>query len=188
MHSNIVNVVDMEFNELPDLTLTTIEIGITFVDIKSLQILKTYSLPIQTKEEISPTIIELTGWTNKELWKKGMHLEEACRRIRDLYGGKGRLVVTDSNNEFEILKRECFLLNMLFPFNHSLFNVGTMFNLYSGNHESIGLEEMMRELDITPAGRPHRADSDSYNIAQVFIELTRRLRGDILETSIGGLS
>lgn len=181
MRSNIANVLDLELTcyeggafpegEKPEV----IEFGITTVDIPSRTILKTLSIPVvPVFSTVSPYCTALTGWTEARLKRQGVPFAEAVRRISDKYGGKNRLIVTDTDDELDIVRMECELLSLKFPFGQSTLNVSTLFSLLTGEKDNLGLDVMLELLGLKFTGKRHRGGDDSLNIARLLIELLNR--------------
>lgn len=165
MKSKIANVLDLEFNTNKEI----IEIGITMVDLETRKILKTYSIPIKNLlGPIDPEITKLTGWTDSKLAKQGTNLWIACDRITQKYGGKGRLLIVDSDEESSLFAPHSS------PFGKSMINVST---LYCIKFKKFGietsLENMLKDVGLKFEGTQHRASDDSKNIARLFLELTK---------------
>lgn len=178
MKSHIALALDLEIDENK-----VIEIGLTEIDLKSRNILRTYSMPIKPSSYwasepyfcwISEEVSILTGWTYGKLNKSGVTLAEACRRIQEKYGGLNRLLITDSDLETEALKRSVFKAHPAhYPFGDSTLNVSHLFSiLFREFGSSIGLDEMLTRVGLTFEGRRHRASDDSRNIAKLLLRLT----------------
>lgn len=156
---SIVNVIDTEWD-----SDRLLEIGLTTVCTKSRSILKTYSLPFYTDELVSPFISNLTGWTRSKLRKCGLTEEEAERRLKK-YGFSNRTVVMDTNNEFP----EGNIFQGLISPNQV--NISLIFSIKTGYNEKISLSRMLEYYGLEFQGRKHRADSDSFNIARLFLKV-----------------
>lgn len=183
MRSRLANVLDLEFDgdEI-------IEIGLTIIDLSRKSLLKTYSIPIQpglswiskdlSKDRVSDEIHELTGWTYGKLMKQGIPFKDACDRISNRYGGKGRLLITDTDNEAVVFENHCFVNwfdvdHYFYPFGDDVLNVSTLFKIKTGIFDNLSLENMLGWYGLSFEGKQHRADSDSRNIARLFLEITK---------------
>ncbi len=61
------------------------------------------------------------------------------------------------------------------PFGDDELNVSVLYSMYTEQFENVSLEEKLAKLGLAFEGRPHRADSDSLNIARLMVELKRRM-------------
>jgi len=184
---NLVNVLDTELTCYADGVFPEgekqeiIHFGLTTVDLRSLQIVRTVSIPvIPVMSTVTPFCTELTGWTLAKLKKQGVSYAEACRRIVAKHGSVSRLLVTDSNGDVTSIKEQCALMGVDYPFGEDHLNVSTLFSLIIGQKENLGLVQKLALLGLSFEGLQHRADVDSLNIARLLVKL--------LEVSRGGLS
>ena len=184
MKLNVVNVLDTErtcyengifpVGEREEI----IEFGLCVVDVGALKIVKTVSIPIiPTMSKVSPYCTQLTGWTEDKLRRQGVPFTEAVRRLRDKYGSRNRLLVTDSDKETRVTHEQCELAGLEFPFGDARLNVSTMFALLSRQKRRLGLEKMAQMLGLTLEGTLHRGSDDAKNIARIF--LTLLVKGNI---------
>jgi inhibitor of KinA sporulation pathway (predicted exonuclease) len=181
MKSHIANVIDLEIN----CGWEIIEFGLTTVDLAERKILQTYSIPISGRAKLlSPAISALTGWTDKKLDAAGVPFHEACYRIRDKYGGHGRLLITDSEMETVAIKRHLNIRysssedderKAMYPFGgrQDTLNVSSLYKIKTGDFYNRSLTHMLNYFDLEFEGRLHRASADSYNIARLFLELIK---------------
>lgn len=181
MRSNIANVLDLELTcyeggifpegEMPEI----IEIGITMVDLTKRSVIKTISIPVvPTRSTVSPYCAALTGWTYAKLMRQGVPFSEACRRLSEKYGGRNRLIVTDSDGEGETIRSQCALMGVAYPLGSSFLNVSTLFELLTGEKGNLPLDQMLEKLGMAFEGRRHSGADDSRNIARLFLALTGR--------------
>lgn len=165
---NIANVIDIEHDNG-----RLIEIGVTTVDLKDRRIIQTYCLPIKPDFDVSPEILELTGWTIAKLKKQGIDCAEAVRRLA-VYGSSNRLLVCDASDEIPFLEQS--LACSLSP--HRL-NVSILFALATGKNINLGLKAMLAEFGMEFDGRLHSGADDSRNIARLFLRLLPdRIQGE----------
>ena len=158
--STTANVVDVEHDNG-----RLIEIGLTTVSLKDRKILQTYSLPIKPNFELSPAVMELTGWTSSKLMKQGIDMPEAIRRLA-VYGFANRLLVTDASDEIGFLEKA-----LAIRFSPHRLNVSILFSLATGKNINLGLEAMLAECGLQFEGRLHSGADDSKNIARLFLKL-----------------
>ncbi|MBS1995497.1 MAG: exonuclease domain-containing protein [Cyanobacteria bacterium SZAS LIN-2] len=184
---NLVNVLDTELTCYPDGVFPAgerseiIEFGLTTVDLRSLQIVRTISIPVRpTMSTVSAFCTELTGWTAVKLNKQGVSYAEACRRLASKHGGANRLLVTDSNGDVTTVREQCKLMGVEYPFGEDHLNVASLFAMSTAQRQNLGLVGMLSNLGMAFEGRQHRADCDSMNIARVLIRLLGSARGGLI--------
>lgn len=176
--SDTVNVIDCEHDNG-----TCIEVGLTTVNLKKREIMKSYSIPIKRVNgySISKSITELTGWTDKALDRQGFTPEKAIELLTAKHAIETRLCVTDHVNEIPFLlarlkgHTEGTLTGKIHRYGigsiNNRLNVSILFSLLTGQQSNIGLEEMLAYFGHNFEGRQHSAKDDSRNIARVFIEI-----------------
>jgi hypothetical protein len=190
--SNIANVLDTEWDGT-----RLIEVGFTTVDIIKREILSTYSFPIkpkfeemlriqeghndpywEAKEELSPEIIQLTGWTKRKLHKQGEYAWNIFVRMFEKYGFGNRLIIVDTPEEVPSLQR---VNNNVFQavrydysFSPNRLNITHLFKIMTGQDSNIGLDLMLQAVGLEFEGKRHRASNDSRNLARLFLKLTER--------------
>lgn len=186
--NTVANVLDLELNGN-----NIIEIGITMIDLKKLEIVKTVSMPIFPQPRpISPDIVELTGWTDKKLEKSGINLSTAFDRIIYKYGGLNRMLIVDNKNEllpFETVvetRRHMHSWDdddiradwpVRMPFKGPVLNIADILKIVTNNVDrTLSLPEMLNFVGLEFNGRRHRADVDSVNIARLFIRTMQNFR------------
>lgn len=185
MKNHIANVLDLELSCYPggrfpaDERQEIIEIGLTTVDLRSLRIIRTQSIPVvPTMSSISEFCTALTGWTEAALRKQGVSFTEAVRRLKEKHGATNRLLVTDSRGDREFLEMQCAIAGVPAPFGDHELNVSVLYSVATGDFRNVRLEEKLRNVGLNFQGTPHRADADSLNIARLLISLSNRLKND----------
>lgn len=178
MKTHIANVLDLELTCYPggvfppDERQEIIEIGLTTVDLYSMKILKTRSIPvIPTMSRVSAFCTELTGWTEEALKRRGVEFPEAVRRLTELYGSRNRLLVTDSAGDRKAMDWQCAIFGLPSAFGPYEQNVSVLYSIATGDFRNVKLEEKLERLNLKFEGVPHRADTDSKNIARLMVEL-----------------
>ncbi len=184
--SNIVNVIDTERACWPDKKELgpVIEIGLTTIDLKTKQIIKSYSFPIKALEQvgnekgflvqrpvdISPFCHELTGWTSKKLEKQGKEFWEVWRLLKEKHAITSRLAVADQDDELNFFNSTCYD-------KPTFLNVSALWSLaFDYRDKSESLDHMLESVGLSFEGRRHSARDDSYNIARLFLVLLKCLR------------
>lgn len=156
----LINVIDLEHD-----SGRVIEIGLTTIN-QDLDIVQSYSLPVKVDFNLSPGIVELTGWTDKLLSRRGLPQQEIKRRLFDKYGIANRIIVTDSGNECNLL--ESFLES---PISKERINISTIFKIKYRINSNKSLTEMLNMVNLEFEGREHSGKDDSLNIARLFKEI-----------------
>lgn len=168
--SKIANSLDLELHDGE-----VIEVGLTTIDLGARAILQSYSFPIKHDKRISDEIYQLTGWTQAKLNKSGELFPVVYERLLHKFGFYGRLLITDSKDEFQPL------INMVGNYwgvwQPSLYgcpeilNVSSLFRLKYKDFSSQSLKGMLDKTGLGFIGRQHRAKDDSFNIARLFLHL-----------------
>lgn len=161
----IVNVIDTEWDRS-----RLLEVGITTISLNSMSIIKTYSIPIKPpaiSRVVSKEVVELTGWTNKKLAKQGFEYSKALDLLLNKHGWANRLTIMDTNNEFVI---DDAIGSLLSP---NRINVSLLFMVKTRQRPNLGLDLMLAHYGLTFEGFRHRAADDSFNIAQLFLEVIK---------------
>ncbi|MBN8662064.1 MAG: exonuclease domain-containing protein [Candidatus Obscuribacterales bacterium] len=181
MKTHIANAIDLELSCYPggifppDERQEIIEIGLSVIDLTSMKVLKTHSLPvIPTMSSISPFCTELTGWTEAALKRQGMPFEEAIRRLTERYGSQNRLLITDSAGDRKFVDWQCSMFGMASPFGDSELNVSVLYSIQAQDFRNRKLEDKLRRFGLEFEGTPHRASDDSLNIARLACTLLKR--------------
>jgi hypothetical protein len=162
----ICNVIDTEWEgDFP------IEFGISFVNLKTLEISRPISYLIKWENlQISEKIFTLTGISTQKCQQSGKNLAELISVLNGTkYGLAQRLCVSDTEDEAG------FIL-MRGRFSPPRVNVSTLFKLLTGERKGQNLENMLKYFNLEFEGRIHRAGPDSYNIARLFVALIKRMR------------
>lgn len=115
-------------------------------------------------------------WSVMFLDERGEPYSRILTRLMVKHGLNGRLLVVDSNDEVKMLKQERAWHGEAYGFlEPEQMNVSSLYKILTHQYEkSVSLEEMLSTCGLKFEGRPHRADRDSYNIARLFLDLTRR--------------
>ena len=174
MKSHIVNCIDLELNDFE-----VIEVGLTTVDMHEREILQSYSFPVKPILPIKEDIVKLTGWSTAKLEKIGEPIYAVYLRFLNKYGLVGRLMVTDIENEWMSVIANIDQEYMCFDEGGWAKPCDTMnvSSLYKIKHKDFlknrSLDFMLSMEGLEFEGRRHRAKDDSYNIARLFLSLTR---------------
>lgn len=153
-----------------------IEIGLTRVDLETLERIDKRAILVRPqKSNVSEFCTQLTSLTQEEV-NTGVTLQEAIRILRHEYDSENRLFVSWGDYDRNQFRRNCQEYGLQYPFGPSHLNIKTLFSVALGIKKELGLDEAMQRLGIRLEGRHHRGVDDSWNIAQVFCTVMRRIR------------
>ena len=178
-----VNIIDLEStcwenNIKPKGMLSEIiEIGICTIDITSLKKIKTRSIlvkPIQS--EISDYCTNLTSITTDLVAKKGTTFGEACNILLNDFDSKNRVWGSWGDYDRAMFYEQCKSLCINYPLNKSHINLIPLFSLAYNLDKELGMAEALEIAKLELKGIHHRGIDDAINIAELFIDIIKRLR------------
>ena len=162
----------------PGEEMEIVQIGaITLTDDAALA--ETAALDVLVTPRINPTLsdyfIDLTGITQERLDREGIDFARALDRLTAFIGGDVG-AVWSFGNDFRVVRRNCELSGLAFPFDDALFrNARTLIadatGIDTGRVFSSGLPEAM---GFPPPGVAHRGVDDCRCIAEALRILRRR--------------
>lgn len=142
-----------------------IEIGVAIM--RPTGITKNESIYVRpTMSAISPFCTELTGITWDTV-KTGMPFSSACNRLVEKYGSRNRVWASWGNYDRRMMKDQCELMGIEYPFGHSHINVKDLFSLRYKFKESYSVEVALNTIGLKFVGSPHSGKDDAYNIARL---------------------
>ncbi len=168
--NTIALALDLELNQYQRIT-EVIEFGFTEVDLVNKKLIRKLTFPVRNCLPINKYVEDLTGWTNARLNKQGTTFSTICDKLLKNYGSKNRLIIVDSSNELDPIKRQCEYLNVPYPFGNKVLNVSDLFQIKYGEFKNLSLEDMLDRVGLEFVGTPHRAHDDSYNIGRLFLKV-----------------
>lgn len=156
-----------------------IEVGIAEVDTETLKITKSGSLFVKPQfSPITEFCTKLTSLTADVLNSSGMSFYHACNKLETEYHCSQRTWVSFGYYDKGIFEKNAVLHNIKSPFdgrNH--INIENLHAIATGSNKEKGMPKVLKELGLELEGKHHRGVDDAYNIAKIFIELMKRIRG-----------
>lgn len=172
-------VVDIEatcWEARSDMPNEIIEVGCCMVDAKLLERTWSESVVVRPAQStVSPYCTKLTGWTPEEVMKNGMPLKDACARLRD--HGVGTITwASYGYYDQKQFRKECNQKDIQYPFSDRHINVKNLAALVYNLPNEVGMPEMADKMGMHLSGRLHNGMDDAINIANILINLLKRMR------------
>lgn len=163
-------------DQLSDIT----EIGIAKLNLETLEISKAPRLfVVPERSTVSKFCTELTGITQDMVSEDNgaVKFYEAIRRVKETVG-KGPWA---SYGDFDrkMFQRQCEDYKLDYPFGPRHLNVKSLLAYVFGWSREKGMDGALKELGLELEGRHHCGVDDAYNIAKLFVEVIKRVRGQI---------
>jgi inhibitor of KinA sporulation pathway (predicted exonuclease) len=98
-------------------------------------------------------------------------LAGAINRLRRMHGPAARPWASWGAWDERMLRNQCDLEGVAYPFRSDHFNVRTLHAMANGLVKPVGLGRALRQLRLTFEGTPHRAADDAYNVARILARL-----------------
>lgn len=171
---------DAERNGQPN---EIIEIGICQLDVPTRQLDKIDSIVVKpTLSTVSKFCENLTGWTQADV-DGGMSIKEAIQLINDEYrpapkqawfscGIYDKKMLTSTSRFHGIGNYVPLEMNPFDKMQH--FNVKTLFALKHRLKREMGLEGMLKYLNLEMEGRHHNGADDAKNISKIVLNILGR--------------
>lgn len=177
---NLINIIDCEAtcdNGHSNQNSEIIEFGISVVDYRSLEIVKTDSIIVKpTTQSISSYCTSLTSIT-QEMADKGFTFTEACKILRKEYASTNRIWGSWGNFDKHIIQDQCERENVPYPFGYTThLNIKTLFKLYKNLKNEVDMMKSLNILGIKHTGTHHRGIDDAQNISIIFLNMLTKLR------------
>jgi inhibitor of KinA sporulation pathway (predicted exonuclease) len=175
--SKSILVVDLEFTcwlgrPPKNMMQEIIEIGISEVDLNEKIINKSESILIKPeKSVVSSFCKQLTGISQRDVYNKGVTLEEACQHLRTNYDSENVFWGSWGDFDEKQFKKECELKNVKYPFSEEYIDLQKKFSEFLKEKRLYGLENALKQFDLQFEGRPHSAKDDSYNTARLHLNM-----------------
>lgn len=181
VRSNKLIVVDLETtctNEHAEqFSNEIIEIGLCFVDMKTLTAEKNLSLMVKPqRSEVTDFCTKLTSITPEDV-KDGLLLPEACDILIKDFETSGYLWASWGDFDRLMVNRECKFYKSKFPFNRQHLNLKALFGVTYGLDELMSLDKAVKYTNTTFIGQHHRGVDDARTAAQLYINMIQKLRG-----------
>lgn len=154
----------------PDDISEIIEIGITSINTKSRDLSESKSIivsPIHSK--VSQYCTELTTITQEDV-DNGISFSDACNLLLTEYKSKKYVWASYGHydkNQFHI---QCKREHIDYPFSNDHINVKSLVALKYSLRKDVGMEKILKLLDMPLIGTHHRGIDDSRNIANILLK------------------
>lgn len=184
MIHKFVNVIDVEStcwktpedklrNEISEI----IEIGIVVVDTEKLEIIDTESLIIKPQySRVSSFCTQLTTLTPDQVNGGELFVSRARLLERQRFDGSNRAWVSWGDYDRKMFEEMSKLYEIRNPCRGKHMNLKTMFTVFHGLNNELGLDVALKHLDIKLEGTHHRGVDDAKNIAKIFIHTLKQFR------------
>lgn len=153
-----------------------LEIAIVEIDNKALTITRQESFLCKPKvSSISPYCQQLTGITEAMVKRAGRPLGEVCNVVRKKFGTRGKPWCAWGYDD-ELLREECALKGVEYPFSSDYLNLALWGTLTGGSSRPQSLQDALRVQGIDPVGRAHSGLDDALNTAAYYIRVVGAIR------------
>lgn len=165
-----------ENNRPKNETNDIIEVGISVVNLMSLQIEKTESiLVVPERSKISKYCTDLTTLTQAQV-DAGVSFKIACEMLEDKYNSRNLTWGSWGQYDRKMFEMQCRDLCVPYPFSRNHINLKNIFSVFYGLNKELNVPTALDYLDMPFVGTLHRGDADSFNIANIFIQMTKKVR------------
>lgn len=166
-----------ESNPPPDQFMEIIEVGICLLDLKNLSLKKEESIIVLPKySTISDFCTKLTGWTQKEINKKGIPFSKACSIIKSKYKPFDRTWASYGDYDRVQFDKDCDRKKVRNPFGRSHINIKNLLPVFFGLPKELGMETALELLGLELEGRHHSGADDAYNIGKILREIISKVK------------
>ena len=153
-----------------------IEIGITLVNTKDLQIVKKDTIIIKPeKSTISDFCTNLTGLTS-EIVKSGISFPEAVNILKKDYKSHKTTFISWGDYDRKMFEKNCKNYCVDYPFGPRHINLKNCFSIFNGLDKEVGLDSALDYYHLPLEGTHHRGEWDAYNTAKILIEMLKVFR------------
>lgn len=153
-----------------------IEIGVTVVDIKKLEIKNNESILIKPgHSRISSFCTKLTTLT-PEIISNGISYREACEKLCNDYKSYNKTMISWGDYDRKMFEKNCRDYNCQYPFGKRHLNLKNCFTILHGLSREPGMDAALELLKIPLEGTHHRGSDDSKNIAKILIYTLKKFR------------
>lgn len=178
MNDKGILVIDLELtcwdkNETPGIR-EIIQVGIVNLDPKTFEITKRQSYFVRPKynTSLSQYCKELTGITEKQVFKEGRYLKDVMNTLSEKWGFSSKPIVFWGDDHLDF-KNDCERQNIENKTSKYTINFALQYYLYNAMKEGsyikkIGLPKAMRKEGLEFVGRQHDALVDAENTAVLY--------------------
>lgn len=149
-------------------TSEIIEIGIVRLDLNTGKIEKSEGIIVQPYfSKVSPFCTKLTTLTQADV-DKGITFDKAYDKLVDEYDSKNTPWTSFGAYDKKMLERQSQAWEAQSPMSEHHVNVKLLIALLSKNHKAVGMERVLKDLNIPLVGTHHRGIDDALNITKIF--------------------
>jgi inhibitor of KinA sporulation pathway (predicted exonuclease) len=166
--------------EMPaDQTNHIIQIGIVEVDNISLNINRKENFfvrPADKNFEVSDYCTALTGITREQIVTKGTYFPESMNRIQKHFSSRQRVTYAWGKDQ-QVIQAHCDTYQIQNPWGQTgIWDFSIYFRSAFNIRRSIRLSQALKNLNIDFPGAAHDALNDATALAELYIEMMRKLR------------
>ena len=163
----------------PEQEAEIIEIGLSEVNVETLEILKTGSYFVKPEySTVSDYCTSLTGITQKQVERQGRKLAEVSLTLRKNWGSASKAWMAWGNDR-ESIMIDSARKGVENPFSEAYHNIGQQFGMIAGSSSAIGLNKAFSILGLERTGKAHTAAGDAEDTARLWINFTQRIRTEL---------
>ncbi|WP_119072641.1 3'-5' exonuclease [Aggregatilinea lenta] len=145
-----------------------IEIGICVLDVRTGERVGKHSILVKPEHSrISEFCADLTHLSQSDVDRKGVSFGRACAILRRKFAARDRAWASYGDYDRRQFERQCAEREILYPFGISHINVKTLFALFSGVPQEVGLLNALDLMHLPAEGTHHRGVDDAWNTAQL---------------------
>ena len=154
-----------------------IEIGLAIVNLQSLTIKHTESIMVKpTRSKISKFCTELTT-LNQEQVDQGISFKDACKYLQDEFDSKNLAWSSWGQYDRKMFESQCRETYVDYPFSREHINIKNVFAVMNGLPKELNMPAALDYLNKPLKGTLHRGIDDAINIADIFIDMMKKVRG-----------
>ncbi|HML22872.1 MAG TPA: 3'-5' exonuclease [Aggregatilinea sp.] len=168
-----------------------IEIGICALDVATGERVSRQSILVKPEHsQISEFCTELTHLTPSNIEREGVTFGRACAILRRKYAARDRIWASYGDYDRRQFEQQCAERQVLYPFGSSHINVKTLFALFNGMSQEIGLLNALNMMHLPVEGTHHRGVDDAWNTAQLLWMMMHgcRVERDLAPANLVGVS
>lgn len=151
-----------------------IEIGLTILDTKSLNVFASESIIVKpTNSTISGFCTELTTLTPEYVEDNGINFKDACKYLIIKYESTKYTFASWGDYDRNQFKRQCDREKVDYPFSTTHLNIKNLFALKYKLDKEVGMIEALKLASIEHTGIHHKGLDDSINITNLLIHLLK---------------
>lgn len=160
----------------PDEVSEIIEIGVTLINLSTLDIESTESILVKPiNSSVSEFCTSLTTLTQSQV-DEGITFQVACNLLRSKYVADQRTWGSWGDYDRNMFEKQCANLGIRYPFGIRHINLKNQFAVLRGLSKELGMDRALQSIGMELEGTHHRGSDDSKNIAKLFINTASIIR------------